>query len=427
MLNVVKNFKRMVAFVLAMAIMVTGAGFSNVVKGNAAVKTVNKEGVVGNTISFSLSHPKTNTYKLKGKNINDYATFVTSTDKVKDKNTVSTEYFVKLIKAGTFDIKIVKTNTDEVLGVVHITAMEVKGKAPSTTQKKATTQAPSTTQKKATTEAPANIAEITREASVGQTIKFSLKNAKDKNYALSGNDVNSAVKRVGCEFEKDGSTLVFEYKLLKAGTYKFALVRKDTKKKVGIVNLTIKKKVETTESKEDKVCRQEAEKVAKAVKGKTDKQKIKYIHDYICKKTVYKENKNDQTAYGAIMGKAVCAGYSEYTKLLMNAAGIDCVVVESVEKGNHAWNLVKYNGKWYNMDVTWDDYMIDDIKEDFGKNVKYYGWSMLSDEDFGTVAGKKIKVGNTTCEPLFKNPDSHKRASSYKYTIATKSLNMAKW
>lgn len=64
------------------------------------------------------------------------------------------------------------------------------------------------------------------------------------------------------------------------------------------------------------------------------------------------------SAYGALVeGKAVCVGYAQGMKLLLNRVGIASTMVtgKSVENGeNHVWNLVTVNGKNYHLDVTWD-------------------------------------------------------------------------
>lgn len=60
----------------------------------------------------------------------------------------------------------------------------------------------------------------------------------------------------------------------------------------------------------------------------------------------------------------VCDGYAELFQYLMIRAEIPCVTVlgsaQSVGKAyegsaNHAWNKVKLDGAWYNMDVCWAD------------------------------------------------------------------------
>lgn len=62
--------------------------------------------------------------------------------------------------------------------------------------------------------------------------------------------------------------------------------------------------------------------------------------------------------YGALIdGKAVCLGYAETFRLFMDMAGVECVTVTGAafrNRENHAWNMVRLNGKWYCVDSTWD-------------------------------------------------------------------------
>lgn len=63
------------------------------------------------------------------------------------------------------------------------------------------------------------------------------------------------------------------------------------------------------------------------------------------------------TAYGALVeGRAVCSGYSKAFKLLCNRLGLSCRTVNGQSMGvGHMWNLVRIDGSWYHVDVTWDD------------------------------------------------------------------------
>lgn len=71
---------------------------------------------------------------------------------------------------------------------------------------------------------------------------------------------------------------------------------------------------------------------------------------------------------------AVCEGYAKTYALLLNTAGIDAYVVggknTNPDSDGHAWNIVKLNGTYYHVDVTWDD--------------ESYDWSnfMKSNADF---------------------------------------------
>ena len=99
---------------------------------------------------------------------------------------------------------------------------------------------------------------------------------------------------------------------------------------------------------------------------------LKAIHDYICNNVSYDydvleggayagEHAEDQTVAPLFGGgrrghKYVCAGYAASLKLLCERFGIPCVRIYGSAGGPHAWNLVQMeDGKWYAVDVTWDD------------------------------------------------------------------------
>lgn len=63
-----------------------------------------------------------------------------------------------------------------------------------------------------------------------------------------------------------------------------------------------------------------------------------------------------------IKGTAVCEGYARALAYLMQKCGIECAEVAGNtirEDGSndtpHAWNIIKIDGEYYYMDVTWDD------------------------------------------------------------------------
>lgn len=98
---------------------------------------------------------------------------------------------------------------------------------------------------------------------------------------------------------------------------------------------------------------------------KSDYDKIKAIHDYICNITVYDYNAdekvvyNDYTSfspYGILAnGRGVCMAYSLLFSRICNELGIKNDFIPSDEAGNHAWNIVKLGNYYYNIDLTWDD------------------------------------------------------------------------
>ncbi|TXK81468.1 transglutaminase domain-containing protein [Paenibacillus sp. N3.4] len=88
-----------------------------------------------------------------------------------------------------------------------------------------------------------------------------------------------------------------------------------------------------------------------------DHQKEKAIHDWIVGHIAYDTKLIAHSAYdGLIHGKTVCQGYALITYEMMKQAGIPVKIVEGSSRGiPHAWNLVKIDGKWYQLDCTWDD------------------------------------------------------------------------
>ena len=109
-------------------------------------------------------------------------------------------------------------------------------------------------------------------------------------------------------------------------------------------------------------------KIIKHLDGKTDYQKIKIIHDYLIDTIEYEgdlSKHNIYDVYGALVNKkCVCEGYAKAFQYLMNEIGIENTIVIGTgtnsrnQTENHAWNYVKLNGKWYAVDVTWDDPII---------------------------------------------------------------------
>lgn len=104
------------------------------------------------------------------------------------------------------------------------------------------------------------------------------------------------------------------------------------------------------------------------LQGKSDYQKIKIVHDYLIDTIEYEDDllqRDIYNIYGALVNKrCVCEGYAKAFQYLMNEIGIENTIVIGTgtnSKGNtenHAWNYVKLDGKWYAVDVTWDDPII---------------------------------------------------------------------
>lgn len=70
-------------------------------------------------------------------------------------------------------------------------------------------------------------------------------------------------------------------------------------------------------------------------------------------KPIYDNPSNE--ILGLIKGKCVCRGYAGIVRDVFRSIGIDARVIVGIsENGGHAWNQIKLDGEWYNIDVTWD-------------------------------------------------------------------------
>ena len=83
----------------------------------------------------------------------------------------------------------------------------------------------------------------------------------------------------------------------------------------------------------------------------------KALHDMLAVQVTYISTPNAHNAYGALVeGKAVCEGYAEALQCLLQRVGIQSIEIfgESRDE-NHAWNMVRIDGQYYLVDLTWND------------------------------------------------------------------------
>lgn len=129
-----------------------------------------------------------------------------------------------------------------------------------------------------------------------------------------------------------------------------------------------------------------------------------YIHDYLCKNTIYDPNydKSNKSPYnhdvtGLLLHNiCVCESYAKCTQLLINAiteaydlGDLDVRYVvgmaysyngsKYVLSGGHAWNQILLDGQWYNFDATWDD-IAPEYQAKYGEYV--YNFFNVTDNPF---------------------------------------------
>ena len=112
-------------------------------------------------------------------------------------------------------------------------------------------------------------------------------------------------------------------------------------------------------------------------KGMSDTEIARQIHDKLISMVTYdydlldKHTYNDigHTAFGALVhnedGKknyAVCDGYTAAFAYLCQQCGVNAIYVcgdagsDINSMGGHAWNMAYLDGKWYEIDSTWNDF-----------------------------------------------------------------------
>ena len=98
-----------------------------------------------------------------------------------------------------------------------------------------------------------------------------------------------------------------------------------------------------------------------------DWQDPKAIYRWITANVAYDDDHYDplaklspdsSTPYGPLhSGKGICIGFAVTFQLLLDMAGVECVTIVGSSFSNgedHAWNMVRLNGRWYCADTTWD-------------------------------------------------------------------------
>lgn len=122
---------------------------------------------------------------------------------------------------------------------------------------------------------------------------------------------------------------------------------------------------------------------------------------------------------GLLNGQSMCGGYSEILRNVLSEVGIDSIYISGEGKdklGNHAWNQVKLDGKWYNVDLTNDR---DNILEN--TECEYF---LKSDSEFKRYEQYDIKSETLhQCDKSVQNPDQLLKAHKFvPHIVSPKSI-----
>jgi hypothetical protein len=134
-----------------------------------------------------------------------------------------------------------------------------------------------------------------------------------------------------------------------------------------------------------------------------DAAKEEYVHDALVEKADYAlSSAMNQSAYSALVnGDTVCAGYARAFQYLMQQLGIPCYYCTGYSGGDHAWNIVKVDDGYRNVDVTWDD-----------TNPSTYDYYNKTDADFvGTHVRTGLSVYLPPCGDGYSDSSENETAS----------------
>ena len=120
-----------------------------------------------------------------------------------------------------------------------------------------------------------------------------------------------------------------------------------------------------------------------------DYEKALYVYRTLIEETRYvTDSEHNQNIISTFLNhETVCQGYSYGAQYLLNLLGIPCTTVCGTAEGvNHSWNLIRMDGEYYYMDVTWGEAeywaaMDEETPVRESKDVINYSYFGVSDQD----------------------------------------------
>lgn len=167
----------------------------------------------------------------------------------------------------------------------------------------------------------------------------------------------------------------FEFTMMATGTYNFRFYLMDKSGGVYYLRDSIYISVQDEKySSVNSIVKSAVSQCDKETDG-TDYEKALWLHDWLLEQLEYDNSLKWSSSESALTrGLGTCQAYeSAYSKLL-SVAGIENSETRDTYDG-HTWNAVKLDGKWYQVDCTWDD--TDDNWYEFDQRHLYFA---LTDE-----------------------------------------------
>ena len=222
----------------------------------------------------------------------------------------------------------------------------------------------------------------------------------------------------------------FEFTMTASGVYNFRFYVMD--KTSGVYYMRVSTNIQVSDKAYPSVgdiVNAVVKKCSKETDG-SDYEKALWLHDWLLQQLDYDHSLKWSSAESALARKlGTCQAYeSAYSKLL-TAAGITNAETRDTYDG-HTWNAMKLDGKWYQVDCTWDDtkdnyYNFDQTHLYFGLTDELMALAHNGHNKIYTASGYGTRSTSLADNYFVRNGDAAKWARAYAERIQ-KNLNAGK-
>lgn len=222
----------------------------------------------------------------------------------------------------------------------------------------------------------------------------------------------------------------FEFTMAASGVYNFRFYVMD--KTSGVYYMRVSTNIQVSDRAYPSVgdiVNAAVKKCSKETDG-SDYEKALWLHDWLLQQLDYDHSLKWSSAESALTRKlGTCQAYeSAYSKLL-TAAGITNAETRDTYDG-HTWNAMKLDGKWYQVDCTWDDtkdnyYNFDPTHLYFGLTDELMALAHNGHNKIYMASGYGTRSTSLADNYFVRNGDAAKWARAYAERIQ-KNLNAGK-
>ncbi len=115
------------------------------------------------------------------------------------------------------------------------------------------------------------------------------------------------------------------------------------------------------------------------ISSDSDYERVLAVHDNMCASFCYDTTLEIDCTYELLVqGKGVCEALAILYEAVLTHLGIECdTVINRAEA--HCWNVVKLDGEWYHLDVTWADPLT------YGGGINNHDYFLLNDTELAAL------------------------------------------